>query len=115
VIASYKGGTLTCQDMQQGARLFFRGTVFLSDADSVRKYVERIVSRTLLVTRAKSEGLERLPKVKQQIAIKLQDKLAALVYQKEVQDKVSVSDAEVKQYYQRNTRNSPSLPRPMST
>ena len=104
VLATYQGGTLTCQDLQLGARLFFRDNLFLSDADSVHKYVERIVSRTLLVAKAKSEGLERLPKVKQQIALKSQDKLAGQVYQKEVQSKVSVSDADIKQYYQRNTK-----------
>ncbi|HTY07540.1 MAG TPA: peptidyl-prolyl cis-trans isomerase [Candidatus Edwardsbacteria bacterium] len=104
-VASFKGGTLSCRELQQGTTLFFHGGVDLASPDSVRKYVERIVSRSLLVARAKSQGLERMPKVKLHIALKVQDKLAGQVYLKEVQERIGINDEMVKQYYQGNKKD----------
>jgi hypothetical protein len=101
-IATYTGGTLTLGDLADGSKHFFRGGVSLSSADSVRSYAERMVSRILLANRAKSLGLERLPKVKRHIALKSMDKLAGMVYLREVQDKLNVPDAMVKKFYQDN-------------
>ncbi|MDI6739527.1 MAG: peptidyl-prolyl cis-trans isomerase [Candidatus Edwardsbacteria bacterium] len=103
-VATYKGGALTCRDLADGAAFFFRGSLYLASADSIRKYVERMVSRALLAERARSLGLERLPKVKRHIALKSMDKLAGLVYRREVQDKIDITDATVAQYYQNNRR-----------
>lgn len=101
-VATYNGGRLTCAELADGAKYFFRGGVLLSNPDSVRSYAERIISRSLLAARARSLGLERLPKVKRHIAFKSMDKLAGLVYLREVQEKISVGDAMVAQYYKDN-------------
>jgi parvulin-like peptidyl-prolyl isomerase len=101
-VAAYSGGGVTCGDLSDGSKYFFRGGVYLASADSVRKYVERMVSRTLLANRAKSLGLERLAKVKRHIALKSMDKLAGMVYLREVQDKISVADTMVAAYYRNN-------------
>jgi parvulin-like peptidyl-prolyl isomerase len=101
-VATYSGGALTCGDLADGSKYFFRGGVYLASADSISKYAERMVSRILLANRAKSLGLERLPKVKRHIALKSMDKLAGMVYLREVQDKVSVPDTAVAAYYRNN-------------
>lgn len=104
VAVTYKGGTLTCGDLSDGALFFFRNGMDLASADSVRLYAERMVSRRLLADRARSLGLERLSKVKRHLLLKRTDKLAGMVYQRQVQDKVDVGDDEVARYYKQNAK-----------
>lgn len=102
--ATYQGGTLTCADLADGAVFFFRNGMDLTSADSVLQYAERIVSRRLLAERARSLGLERLPKVRRHLLLKRTDKLAGMVYQRQVQEKVGVGDDEVAQYFKLNAK-----------
>ena len=101
-VAAYKGGTVTAADLSDGARHFFRGGVVLTEPDSLHKYAERMITRRLLAARAARLGLDRLPKVKQHIAFKTMDKLAGMVYLREVQEKISIGDQEIRQHYQQH-------------
>jgi hypothetical protein len=76
---------------------------------SLRRYaVRRAVEEDLIYEDGLERGLDKLPKVQEQLAEKRRNLLYEALYKKEILDKVAVSDDEVKAYFEANRANFPS-------
>ncbi len=103
-IVTYNGGSWTVEVFYNKLNKMFGGNADLRNPAVLEQQVQAMLVEDLLMARAKAKGLEKNPKVKQQMEKAWDEMLAAALYQSEVGPKVSVSPESVKTYYAKNKK-----------
>ncbi len=74
----------------------------LQDPQKMMKMINRMVEAKVLSDKAKAEGFDKEPDIAEQLDLFFKDKLAVAYVQQRVLKGISVTDEELKQYYQAN-------------
>jgi len=103
VLAVVNGEGITLNDFKREAAKLSPDTVqLLADADNRNLLLDRLITRRLLVQAGNDEGLNRDPKVVAHVNRIRDDKVMSLYVKQEVFDKADVSDADVRDYFDKH-------------
>lgn len=103
VLAEVNGESITLNDFKREASKLSPSTVqLLADADNRELLLDRLIARRLLVQAGNEEGLDRNPQVVAHVNRVRDDKVRSLYVKQEVFDKAGVSDAEVRDYFDKH-------------
>jgi len=103
VLVSVNGEDITVNDFKrEAAKLEAADVQLLADEDNRNLFLDSIIVRRLLVQAGNKEGLDRDPLLVAHINRVRDDKVKSLYVKQEVSDKVSVSDSDVREYFEKN-------------
>lgn len=102
VIAKVGQWHLTFQDIKRIAGYYPKNVqeALFQDPQKMMMMVNRLVQAKVLSDKARAEGFDKKPAIAEQLNLFLKDKLATAYAQEKVLKDVSVTDQELKQYYQ---------------
>ncbi|MEW6687060.1 MAG: peptidyl-prolyl cis-trans isomerase [Candidatus Edwardsbacteria bacterium] len=101
VFLKYKGGKWTLQNFFDELEKISWNPAF-NNLEQVKMTAERILVNQLLLGEAKRRGLQRSPRVTQELARLKEEILAGKFYQTEIDAAVSISSQEISDYYEEN-------------
>ncbi|MHB1564214.1 MAG: peptidylprolyl isomerase [Leptospirillum sp.] len=102
VVATVGSDSIT--SAQLSAKLFSLGVQPPVNPNTVSDVLNHMVDQELLTQEAKSEGLASDPTIKSEIARAEDRILKKALLKKEVEDKLTVTDAEISDYYQKHEK-----------